>query len=119
MNWDNGSGLNVVYGIDKCRRLYGKEEIDHLFEKIVGIRFCGLKEMEDWFRQKLKDTLPGLVIRECEGMNAEIRDGKTEVDYSTDCTFGIDIFGFDYADFTIDYILDNQKWMYVTYARWN
>jgi len=22
VNWDNGSGLNVVYGIDSCRKIY-------------------------------------------------------------------------------------------------
>lgn len=119
INWDNGCGLNVVYGIDECCRLCGKEEIDCLFEKMVGIRFCGFRKMENWFRQKLKDTLPELIIKPCEGVNAEIREEQTEVDYSTDCTFGADIFGFEYADFTIDYILDNQKRMYVTYVQWN
>lgn len=24
VNWDNGSGLNVVYGIDFCRKIDGK-----------------------------------------------------------------------------------------------
>lgn len=96
-----------------------KKEIDKLFEKIEGCRFYNFEEMENWFRRELKDTLSELSIVECDGINAEIENERTQVDYSTDCTFGENIFGFSYADFTIDYILDNERQMYVTYARWN
>lgn len=117
--WDNGSSLHVVYGEDVCRKLYGKDKVDSLFEKIVGFRFASYGEMEAWFRRELDDTLPQLNISECDGVNAEIENGLMEVDFSTDCTFGEDIFGMQYADFSIDYIMDNEKKMYVTYARWN
>lgn len=117
--WDNGSHLHVIYGVDACRKLYGKDEIDSLFEKIVGFRFASYGEMEAWFRRELGDTLPQLNISECDGINAEIENGLMEVDFSTDCTFGEGIFGMQYADFSIDYIMDNEKKMYVTYARWN
>ena len=26
VNWDNGSGLNVVYGIDSCRKVGGRHD---------------------------------------------------------------------------------------------
>ena len=117
--WDNGSRLHVVFGEDACRKLYGKDKVDSLFEKIVGFRFDSYGEMEEWFRRELGDTLPQLNISECDGVNAEIENGMMEVDFSTDCTFGEDIFGMQYADFSIDYIMDNEKKMYVTYARWN
>mgnify|MGYP003101043585 FL=1 len=94
-------------------------KVDSLFEKIVGLRFESYAEMERWFRHELDTELPQLSIAECDGINAEIEMGITDVDYSTDCTFGENVFGMEYADFTIDYILDNQKRMYVTYARWN
>ena len=119
VNWDNGSSLAVLYKEDVCRKLYGKEAVDALFEKIVGCRFESYGEMERWFRRELDAPLPQLSIVECDGINAEIENGMTEVDYSTDCTFGEKIFGMDYADFTINYILDNEKRMYVTYATWN
>lgn len=96
-----------------------KTEIDKLFEKIEGCRFYNFEEMENWFRRELKDDLPELSIGGCDGINAEVEDNQIHVDYSTDCTFGKNIFGFPYADFTIDYILDNEKRMYVTYARWS
>lgn len=97
----------------------GKNRVDALFEKMVGLRFESYAEMERWFRRELDAGLPQLSIAECDGINSEIENGMTDVDYSTDCTFGKNMFGMEYADFTIDYILDNQKRMYVTYVRWN
>ena len=96
-----------------------KKEIDKLFEKIMGHRFYNFDEIEQWFRQELKSALPELIVRECDGINDEIGNKQTQVDFSTDCTFGKNIFGFSNADFSIDYILDNENQMYVTYARWN
>ena len=29
VNWDNGSGLNVVYGVDLCRKISTAKEADH------------------------------------------------------------------------------------------
>lgn len=119
VRWDNSCHLGAAYGEDRCRKLYGKEAVDALFEKIVGCRFRTCGEMEDWFREKLEDAVPHLEIRQCDSINWEVDNGITEIDYSTDCSFGEDIFGMDYADFTIDYIRDNEKRMYITYARWN
>lgn len=96
-----------------------KRKVNSLFNKMVGWRFESYAEMECWFRHELDAELPQLSITECDGVNAEIDMGMTDVDYSTDCTFGENMFGMQYADFTIDYILDNQKRMYVTYVRWN
>ena len=119
VHWDNGSSLAVVFREDECRKMYGKGEVDALFEKMVGFRFRTCGEMEDWFRERLGDTLPHLEIQQCDTINWEVDNGITEIDYATDCSFGENIFGMDYADFTIDYIHDNEKRMYVTYARWN
>lgn len=119
VRWDNGSGLAVVYREDECRKLYGKGEVDALFEKIVGFRFRTCGEIEDWFRERLGDAPPHFSVNQCDTINWEVDNGITEVDYATDCSFGENIFGMDYADFTIDYIRDNEKRMYVTYARWN
>lgn len=100
-------------------KLCSKRKVNSLFNKMVGWRFESYAEMEWWFRHELDAELPQLSITECDGVNAEIDMGMTDVDYSTDCTFGENMFGLQYADFTIDYILDNQKRMYVTYVRWN
>lgn len=96
-----------------------RDRVNALFEKMVGFRFESYEEMEQWFRRELDAELPQLSIAACDGINAEIENGMTDLDYSTDCTFGEGMFGMDYADFTIDYILDNRKRMYVTYVRWN
>lgn len=119
VHWDNGSSLAVIFREDECRKLYGKEEVDALFQEIVGFRFRTCGEMADWFRERLGDAPPRLEIRQCDTINWEVDHGISEVDYATDCSFGEDIFGMDYADFTIDYIRDNEKRMYVTYAGWN
>lgn len=29
VNWDNGSGLNVIFGVDKCRKATDVKEDDH------------------------------------------------------------------------------------------
>lgn len=119
VHWDNGSSLAVVFGEDECRKLYGKDEVDALFEKIVGVRFRTCGEIEDWFRERLGDAPPHFSVIQSDTINWEVDNGITEIDYATDCSFGGNIFGMDYADFTIDYIHDNEKRMYVTSAGWN
>lgn len=101
------------------KRTDTKSRVDELFERMVGCRFFDYEKMETWFKNKLNDDYPQLSICECDGINSEIKSGITDVDYSTDCTFGENLFGFDCADFTIDYIKDNAEQMYVTYVRWN
>lgn len=96
-----------------------KEAVKQLFIKMVGCRYRSYSAMENWLREKIGDELPSLLIIGCEGINSEIADKKVDTDYSTDCTFGKNIFGMDDADFTIDYILDNSGSMYVTSVRWN
>lgn len=99
--------------------MMGKKDIDCLFEKMTGLRFSSYEDMAAWLRRELKEELPHLVITACGGINGEIREKRSDLDYSTDCTFGEDFCGMAYADFTIDYIMDNAGRMYVTYARWN
>lgn len=96
-----------------------KKDVDRLFSAMAGMRFESYREMERWFQRHLKGDYPQLSICECDGVNSEIECGKTDVDFSTDCTFGENLFGFGYADFTVDYIKDNAGKMYVTFARWN
>ncbi|WP_166083208.1 hypothetical protein [Erysipelothrix anatis] len=96
-----------------------KEDVEQLFIKMVGCRYRSYDDMENWFRQNMEDTLSALVIIGCEGINSEIADGKANIDYSTDCTFGKNKFDMEDADFTIDYIMDNAGSMYVTFVRWN
>lgn len=96
-----------------------KEKVEQLFMKMEGYRYRSYSEMVEWFRQKMGEELPALVVVECQGINSEIAAGKTEVDYSTDGTFGKNIFGMENADFTVDYIMDNAGNMYVTFVRWN
>ena len=64
-----------------------RDRVDALFEKMVGFRFESYGEMEQWFRRELDAELPQLSIAACDGINAEIENGMTDVDYSTDCTF--------------------------------
>lgn len=96
-----------------------KEKVEHLFKDMCGCRYYSYQEMEDWFRRKMKEPLPNMVIAECSGINREIADGKTDVDYATDCTFGNQIFEMEWADFTINYIKDNANKMYVTSVIWS
>lgn len=105
---------------DKRERLWVKKiKMNQLFCRIVGQRFSSYQQMEDWFRKEAKKKLPALVIRSCDGINEEIEEGLTVVDYAADGSFGEKMFGMDYADFTITYILDNAKRMHVTGAWWN
>lgn len=96
-----------------------KEKVQQLFEDMHGCRYCSYQEMEDWFRKKTKEPLPNLVIRECSGINSEITEGKTDVDFATDCTFGENVFEQGWADFTVNYIKDNAGKMYVTSVIWS
>ena len=96
-----------------------KRRVEMLFRKMVGCRFKSYEVLEHWFHRALDEKFPDLSISDCDGINAEIDMGMTEVDYSADCTFGEKLFGMAYADFTISYILDNEKKMYVTAVDWS
>ena len=96
-----------------------KTTINKLFTQIEGCRFESFLQIENWFKEKIGEKANNISICECSGINSEIENGIIDCDYSTDCTFGENIFGFDYADFTLDYIKDNENRMYITYARWN
>lgn len=95
------------------------KKIDKVFEKIVGHRFSEYQEIEQWFKTELGDKAKDVVVTGCYGINDEIKNGKSNVDYSTDCSFGENIFGMDYADFTLYYVLDNAGRMLITEAGWN
>ena len=96
-----------------------KRRVEMLFRKMVGCHFKSYEDMEHWFHRALDEGFPDLSISDCDGINAEIDMGMTVVDYSADCTFGEKLFGMAYADFTISYILDNEKKMYVTAVDWS
>lgn len=97
----------------------GKSRVDALFEKMVGLCFESYAEMEQWFRRELDAKLPQLSIVECDSVNVAVENGTMDVNYSTDCTFGLNMFGMEYADFIIDYTLDDQNRMCVAYVTWN
>ena len=46
VNWDNGSGLNVIYGIDRVRRWWTDMD-ERVKEQILAIRDTGLTNMFD------------------------------------------------------------------------
>lgn len=96
-----------------------KEKVEQLFKEMHGCRYSSYQEMENWFRQQMKEPLPNMVIADCSGINCEITDGETDVDYATDCTFGNHTFEKEWADFTINYIKDNADKMYVTSVIWS
>jgi hypothetical protein len=44
MKWDNGSGLNVVYGVDRVKKMLMTDEV---FKSILAIRDSGASNMFD------------------------------------------------------------------------
>ena len=96
-----------------------KTTINKLFTQIEICRFENFLQIENSSKEEIGEKANNISICECDGINSEIENGIIDCDYSTDCTFGENIFGFDYADFTLDYIKDNENRMYITYARWN
>lgn len=98
-----------------------KEDVDELFKKIVGMRFSSNAKLKEWILEQLnlKDhQLPDFALMESM-MNEEIKNGTANVDFAIAGTFGENLFGFDYADFTIEYLEDNDNLKYITSADWN
>lgn len=98
-----------------------KENVDEVFRKIVGMRFNRISNIEYWIFENLqvtKEDLPDFVIQESE-INEEIRQGKTDVDYVLDGTFGEGVLNKQYPDFSITYLMTNHNQMIITDARWN
>lgn len=98
-----------------------KENVDEVFHKIVGMRFNRISNIEYWILEKLqvtKEDLPDFVIQESE-INEEIRQGKTDVDYVLDGTFGEGVLNKQYPDFSVTYLMTNHNQMIITDARWN
>lgn len=98
-----------------------KENVDEVFRKIVGMRFNRISNIEYWILENLqvtKEDLPDFVIQESE-INEEIRQGKTDVDYVLDGTFGEGVLNKQYPDFSITYLMTNHNQMIITDARWN
>lgn len=98
-----------------------KENVDEVFRKIVGMRFNRISNIEYWILEKLqttKENLPDFVIQESE-INEEIRQGKTDVDYVLDGTFGEGVLNKQYPDFSVTYLMTNHNQMIITDARWN
>ena len=100
---------------------FTKEAVDNVFHEIVGIRFNRIANIEYWILEKLqttKENLPDFVIQESE-INEEIRQGKTDVDYVLDGTFGEGVLNKQYPDFSVTYLMTNHNQMIITDARWN
>lgn len=98
-----------------------KENVDDVFRKIVGMRFNRISNIEYWILENLqvtKEDLPDFVIQESE-INEEIRQGKTDVDYVLDGTFGEGVLNKQYPDFSVTYLMTNHNQMIITDARWN
>lgn len=98
-----------------------KENVDEVFRKIVGMRFNRISNIEYWILENLqvtKEDLPDFVIQESE-INEEIRQGKTDVDYVLDGTFGEGVLNKQYPDFSVTYLMTNHNQMIITDARWN
>lgn len=98
-----------------------KENVDEVFRKIVGMRFNRISNIEYWILENLqvtKEDLPDFVIQESE-INEEIRQGKTDVDYVLDGTFGEGVLNKQYPDFSVTYLMTNYNQMIITDARWN
>lgn len=98
-----------------------KENVDEIFRKIVGMRFNRISNIEYWILENLqvtKEDLPDFVIQESE-INEEIRQGKTDVDYVLDGTFGEGVLNKQYPDFSVTYLMTNHNQMIITDARWN
>lgn len=98
-----------------------KENVDEVFRKIVGMRFNRISNIEYWILENLQVTkgdLPDFVIQESE-INEEIRQGKTDVDYVLDGTFGEGVLNKQYPDFSVTYLMTNHNQMIITDARWN
>lgn len=98
-----------------------KENVDEVFRKIVGMRFNRISNIEYWILENLqvtKEDLPDFVIQESE-INEEIRQGKTDVDYVLDGTFGEGVLNKQYPDFSITYLMTNHNQMIITDTRWN
>lgn len=89
---------------------FTKEDVDNVFRKIVGMRFNRIANIEYWILENLqtsKEELPDFVIQESE-INEEIRQGKTDVDYVLDGTFGEGVLNKQYPDFSISYLMTNN-----------
>lgn len=98
-----------------------KENVDEVFRKIVGMRFNRISNIEYWILENLqvtKEDLPDFVIQESE-INEEIRQGKTDVDYVLDGTFGEGVLNKQYPDFSVTYLMTNHNQMIITDAHWN
>lgn len=101
--------------------IFTKEDVDNVFHEIVGIRFNRIPNIEYWILENLqvtKEDLPDFVIQESE-INEEIRQGKTDVDYVLDGTFGEGVLNKQYPDFSVTYLMTNHNQMIITDARWN
>lgn len=98
-----------------------KRDVEGLFKKIIGMRFASRAKVKEWMFDQLNlkySQLPAFALMESE-INEEIENGITNVDFSMNGTFGENLFGFDYANFTIEYLKDNDGLMYITNVCWN
>lgn len=95
-----------------------KAQAEKTLSEMEGCRFASFLSMEEWIRYHMENDLPDLTIQECP-LNEEIAEGNADVDYTADGSFGKNMLGCTYPDFTIEYLIDNAKQMYVTWAHFN
>ncbi len=123
-NWKSDLEMVMCRSLIKMHHLnisFKKEDVDDVFCKIIGMRFSTVLKIKDWILEKLKMTkedLPDFVLHESE-INDEIVQGKSDVDYVFDGTFGKGILEKAYSDFSISYLITNNGQIIVTDAHWN
>lgn len=86
-----------------------KRKVKKIPEKIVGKRFSSPAKVKEWIRKEMEDELPNLVI---EGLSP-FYDKNSGFDYFMECCLDSS-FTDGSTDFTLFYLLDNNKDMYVT-----
>lgn len=76
VQWDNGSSLNVVYGVDSCKVIHEKIQGGCIAMKaLFGRKFYNLKELQEATVEAKEDGVIGsdyTVIREVE-LNSEFK----------------------------------------------
>ena len=87
---------------------------EEVFDSIVGKRFANRQEIERWIRGFTKCNLPELNVGE-EGVNEPV----SNADDFMDCTFGSNMCGKEFADFTLFFIKTNAGMYYITEACWS
>lgn len=123
-NWKSDLEMVMCRSLIKMHHLnisFTKENVDDVFCKIIGMRFSTVSKIKNWILEKLrvtKEDLPDFILRKSE-INDEIVQGKADVDYVFDGTFGKGVLEKSYSDFSISYLITNNGQIIITDAHWN